>query len=232
MIIAISRATRDDLVRLLAVKPERIRVIYPGIDHALFNTANASDQVRREEVLGRCGVSGRYLLYVGDSEWRKNLRRCLEALQGVDMDLKLVLVGKRAVTDEKLHAWIDELDLRGRVITPGFVPEVDLPLLYGAAEAFLFPSLYEGFGLPVAEAMACGCPVITSALSSLPEVAGSAGILVDPYNVAEIREAIKLVLKDDALRRRMSVDGVEQAAGFSWRRTAKETVDLLRELAE
>ncbi len=231
LIIAISRATRADLVRLMGVRPERIKVVYPGIDHALFNVANANDRARREELLNDYGVSGRYFLYVGDSEWRKNLYRCLEALQGVDPEIKLLLVGKRAATDAKLHGWIAELGLSGRVVTPGFVPDEDLPPLYGGAEAFLFPSLYEGFGLPVAEAMACGCPVITSSISSMPEVAGSAGILVDPCSVGEIRGAMKLILEDDALSLRMSKEGVEQAAQFSWERSAKETIELLRELA-
>ncbi len=231
LIMAISRSTHDDLVRLMGVDPERVRVVYPGIDHALFNTANAADPVRRREVCGRYGMSGRYLLYVGGSEGRKNLRRCLEALQGVDRDVKLVLAGRRALNDARLHGWIGELGLTDRVVLTGFVPDADLPLLYGGADAFLFPSLYEGFGLPVAEAMACGCPVITSAVSSLPEVAGDAGLLVDPTSVADIRGAMIRVVADDSLRCRMAADGVAQASRFTWERAAAETVALLREVA-
>ena len=190
-VIAISQATKDDLVRLMGIESERVHVIYPGIDHDLFNMANAGDAARSREVLARFGIAGRFLLYVGDSEWRKNLRRVLEALAGTGDDLNIVLAGKRALTDTTLHGWVEELGLQGRVIFPGFIPDADLPLLYGAAAAFVFPSLYEGFGFPIAEAMACGCPVISSSVSSMPEVAGGAAFLVDPLNVAEIRAAIK-----------------------------------------
>ncbi len=230
-VIAISQATKDDLVRLFGLAPERVRVIYPGIDHSLFNRDNAVDRLRQAEVLGRYAISGRYLLYVGDSEWRKNLRRVLEALAGMQKEIGLVLVGKRAQTDETLNGWVRELGLQGRVITPGFVPDRDLPPLYGAAQAFVFPSLYEGFGLPVVEAMACGCPVITSNVSSLPEVAGGAALLVDPKSVEEIRAAILKVLIVSGLREQMIDDGLRQAATFSWRRCAEETVSVIRAAA-
>jgi glycosyltransferase involved in cell wall biosynthesis len=230
-VIAISQATKDDLVRIMGVDPARIKVVYPGIDHKLFNVENAAAVEKQADLRARFNIIGRYLLYVGDSEWRKNLRRCLEAFKGADSDIKLVLVGKRAVTDAKLQGWISELGLEGRVLMPGFVPDADLPPLYGAAEAFLFPSLYEGFGLPVAEAMACGCPVITSSISSMPEVAGSAAILVDPYSVADIKSAIFRLLESHSLRRELSAAGVEQAARFSWESAAKETLAIIRGLA-
>ncbi len=230
-LIAISQATKNDLIRLFGIPAERIRVIYPAIDHNLFNPANAANLDNRAEVLGRYGISGRFLLYVGDSEWRKNLRRCLEALAGIEPAVKLVLVGKRALTDQVLHGWLDELGLRQRVVLTGFVPDAELPLFYGAALAFLFPSLYEGFGLPVAEAMACGCPVITSNLSSMPEVAGDAGLLVKPARMTEIQAAMHQLVTDEALRRRLQSAGIARAARFSWARTAAETIELLREVA-
>lgn len=229
-VIAISQATKEDLVRMFGLVPERVRVVYPGIDHSLFNVSNAGSTVRQAEVLGRYGITGRYLLYVGDSEWRKNLRRVLEALIGVHEEIKLVLVGKRAKSDEKLYGWVAELGLQDRVLTPGFVPDIDLPPLYGAAQAFVFPSLYEGFGLPIVESMACGCPVITSNVSSMPEVAGSAALLVDPEDVVEIRGALERVVADQALRERMIADGLSQAQSFSWSRCAGETVSVIRKV--
>ena len=147
-----------------------------------------------------------------------------------DADVKLVLVGKSAPADARLQGWLDDLGLRGRVVTPGFVPEEDLPPLYGAATAFVFPTLYEGFGIPILEAMACGCPVITSSVSSMPEVAGTAGLLVNPLEVAGIRDAIVQVLGDEGLRRRMIDEGKQQAAGFSWERCAAATLAVLREV--
>jgi len=227
-VIAISEATRDDLVRLFGIDPARIAVIYPGIDHRVFNSDNAADPVRHAQVLGRYGIEGKYFLYVGDSEWRKNLRRVLEALTGVEGSL--VLVGRSAPGDTTLRGWIAELGLQGRVITPGFVPDEDLPPLYGGAQAFLFPSLYEGFGFPVAEAMACGCPTITSTVSSLPEVAGDAALLVEPTDTAGIGEAMARLQSDGETRDRMIAAGVVQAGRFSWERCAAETVALLRQV--
>jgi glycosyltransferase involved in cell wall biosynthesis len=227
--IAISAATRDDMVRMLGIPEKRIRVIYPGIDHSLFTLDNASDLERRRQLLARLDISGRFLLYVGDSEPRKNLQRVLAALAGIPADIKLVLAGKRAPTDRRLQSWIQELRLDGRVLTPGFVADSDLPLLYGAADAFIFPTLYEGFGFPLVEAMACGCPVITSNLSSMPEVAGGACLLVDPCSVDEIRAAIWQVTEDAALRQELTAAGLRRAADFSWERSAAATLAFLRE---
>jgi len=230
-VIAISQATKDDLVRMFDLMPERVRVIYPGIDHSLFNVVNAGDRHRQSEVLERYGISGSYLLYVGDSEWRKNLRRVLEALSGLPGEIKLVLVGKRARSDETLHRWVAEFGLQGRVLTPGFVPDCDLPPLYGAAQAFVFPSLYEGFGFPIAEAMACGCPVITANVSSMPEVAGDAALLVDPRDVDAIRGGMLRVITDQGLREQMASNGLRQAALFSWKRCAEETLAVIKSVA-
>lgn len=230
-VIAISEATKNDLIKLFGIDSEKITVIYPGMDHSLFNRENAGDPSRQNQVLRRYGIEGKYLLYVGDSEWRKNLRRVLEALVKLDSDIRLVLVGKRARGDAVLHGWIRELGLEGRVMTPGFVPDEDLPPLYGAAEAFLFPSLYEGFGLPVIEAMACGCPVITSNVSSMPEIAGDAALLVDPTDVKQIAEAIKKVLNGNGVKSALSEAGVRRADFFSWEKSAKETVALIRSVA-
>lgn len=231
-IIAISEATRNDLVGLFGIEPARIEVIQPGIDHGLFNASRSADENARRDILGRYGIVGEYFLYVGDSEWRKNLRRVLEALSGLDATAKLVIVGKKAPTDPLLRSWIDEFSLREKVVLCGFVPDSDLPSLYGAATAFLFPSLYEGFGFPVAEAMACGCPVLTSTVSSMPEVAGNAAILVDPESVTEIRTAMQRLRSDAGLGRELRRAGPCQAARFDWDRCARATLAVLRRAAE
>ena len=226
--IAISHATGRDLVNFFGVDPARISVVYPGIDHALFNTARGGDGERRRELLGRLGIAGEYLLYVGDSEWRKNLKRVLTALSGIPEQVKLVLVGKRAPNDSTLRGWISELGLEQRVVLTGYLADDDLPPLYGGARGFVFPTLYEGFGFPIAEAMACGCPVITSNVSSMPEVAGDAALLVNPESVTDIRRAMETVLTDERQRARMIRSGFEQAARFSWERSARETLAVLR----
>jgi glycosyltransferase involved in cell wall biosynthesis len=223
-LLAISRATKNDTVRFLGIKPERIQVIYPGIDHALFNPLNAS------RIVHDCyGISGDYFLYVGDPEWRKNLRGVLEALAGLPGSIKLVIAGKRAPEDSQLRKWMEETGTAGRVVLPGFVPDEDLPSMYGHARGFLFPSRYEGFGLPVAEAMACGCPVITSNNSSLPEVAGDAALYVNPESPDEIRDAMMTLLSDATLCNTLRERGLLQVKQFTWERAARETLAALRE---
>ncbi len=227
-LLAISRATRDDAIGLLNLDPEVVSVAYPGIDHALFCPARSGDMSEQERVRQRYGIAGNFFIYVGDTDWRKNLSRMLEAFGGLSGEVTLVLAGKRALQDQTLAGLIRKLGLQQRVVLTGFVPEEDLPPLYGAALGLLFPSLYEGFGIPVAEAMACGCPVITSTVSSLPEVAGDAALLVNPESVAEIGGAMQQLCDDRALRERMKGDGIRQAVQFSWQRYGAEVLAALR----
>ena len=219
--VAISESTKRDMVTHLGLNPETIDVAYPGIDHSLFNLRNA-----HREIPEKYGITGDYFLYVGDTEWRKNLRGVLEALAGVSAQVKLVIAGKRAPDDPCLKSWLEASGTTGRVILPGFVPDNDLPALYGHARGFIFPSRYEGFGLPVAEAMACGCPVITSHNSSLPEVAGNAALYIDPERPEEIRDAMLTLLRDVALAPILREQGVEQVAQFTWERFAGKVLDI------
>ena len=224
-IVAISEATKRDLVNQLGLIPEKIRVVYPGIDHSLFNLRNAEVEIPKTY-----GITGDYFLYVGDTEWRKNLRGVLEALARVPGEVKLVIAGKRAPTDPKLKQWLAETNTVSRVIMPGFVPDGDLPCLYGHARGFIFPTRYEGFGLPVAEAMACGCPVITSRNSSLPEVAGNAAIYIDPERPTEIREAMVSLLRKEDLCNLLREQGLTQVQQFTWERFAQGVLAVLSEL--
>ncbi|NVN98813.1 MAG: glycosyltransferase family 4 protein [Geobacteraceae bacterium] len=230
-IITISAATRDDIVKVLGIPRERISVVYPGIDHGCFNPVTALNESALRRLRHRFAIEGSYFIYVGDTDWRKNLRRVLAAHALLAKDVKLLLIGKRALHDRVLHDWIVEFALEGRVVLTGFVPEEDLPPLYGGALALLFPSIYEGFGFPVAEAMACGCPVITANVSSLPEVAGGAAILVNPEMIGEIVAAMEQIITDISLRSRMSQAGICQAAKFSWDRCATEVLAVLKKVA-
>ncbi len=227
-LLAISGATRDDAVKVFGLDPARIRVAYPGIDHDLFSPLRAGDPVARERVLARYGIAGGFFIYVGDTDWRKNLSRLLAGFARVSGEATLVIAGKRAQSDPELAERIRRSGLEGRVKLVGFVPDEELPLLYGAALALAFPSLYEGFGFPVAEAMACGCPVITSNVSSLPEVAGDAGLLVDPESETEIAAAMERIIGDGNVRERLRLAGIGQASRFSWERYAAVVLETLR----
>jgi len=203
---------------------------------ARFQPITDPDTLAR--VRNRYGLPERFILYVGTIEPRKNLTTLLEAyaaltsrvsnLQYPISNIHLVIAGRKGWLYEGFFRRLRELGLEREVVFPGFVPDEDLPALYSAAELFVFPSLYEGFGLPPLEAMACGTPVITSNSSSLPEVVGEVGIMVEPRDVRALAEAMELVLTDEGKRREMREKGLRQAARFSWKRTAQETLEVYR----
>ena len=176
----------------------------------------------------------RFVLHLGTLEPRKNLARLVEAFARARQqlpecdDLKLVLAGGKGWDYDDIFATVERLGLQEHVLFPGYVADADLPWFYRAATVFAYPSLLEGFGLPVLEAMACGTPVITSAVSSLPEVAGDAALLVDPMSVDALADALVRVLSDAALAGKMRRKGLLQAGRFSWQRTAAETVAVYR----
>jgi glycosyltransferase involved in cell wall biosynthesis len=236
-VIAISAATQRDVVELLDVPAERVDVVHVGIDET-FSPAPAGqvEAFRRQK-----GLPPRFILYVGTLEPRKNLVRLVQAFQqvkarpehgdraGANQDLKLVLGGGEGWYYQDIFDEVARLDLEGEVMFPGYVPNQELAWWYRAAAVFAYPSLMEGFGLPVGEALACGTPVVTSDLSSLPEVAGDAALLVDPTSVDSMADALHRLLVDDDLARELSARGPQQAARFTWHRTALETVAVYRQ---
>ena len=232
-VIAVSHQTKEELVRFLQVPAEKVDVIHNGVSDA-FRPAPADEVARfREER----GLPPRFILFLGTLEPRKNIVSLLDAFArwrkdagpGAGTDgVKLVVAGAKGWSFEQVFARAEELDLAGELLFPGFLPEEELPWWYRAAECFVYPSLYEGFGLPVLEAMACGTPVITSSVSSLPEVAGSAAITVAPCDAAALADAIGQVLGDAALREDMRQAGLLQAKRFSWDRAALETAAVYR----
>jgi glycosyltransferase involved in cell wall biosynthesis len=182
-------------------------------------------------VATRYGIHGPYFLFVGTAEPRKNLVRLVEAFgrakSGPVREHTLVLAGKAGWGDAALRSAIARLDSAVRIFQPGYVAAEDLPALYGAATAFLFPSLVEGFGIPPLEAMACGCPVLASAAPALDEVVGDAGLLVDPWDVESIAEGIRRLGEEDELRETLKARGLRRAKEFSWDRTTAETLAVL-----
>ncbi|MBN1814158.1 MAG: glycosyltransferase family 4 protein [Anaerolineae bacterium] len=228
-VITDSHASQADIYRFFKVTPGKVHVVAAGIG-AVFQPAS-SEQIRR--VRGIYNLPDRYLLFVGSVEKRKNLRGLLHAyvhLREQDNHLPLVIVGARGPGARAIVQLVHELDLTKDVILAGYVLDSDLPALYSGADLFVFPSLYEGFGLPPLEAMACGTPVVTSSTSSLPEVAGDAAILVDPTDVEGLADAMQRVLADRDLQMDLRQRGLKRAAEFTWERTACETVHLYREV--
>jgi glycosyltransferase involved in cell wall biosynthesis len=223
-VLAISESTRADLVRLLGLPPDKVDVAYPGLDPALRPLPPSDVQAFRS----RRGLPERFILYLGTLEPRKGLDTLLHAfdeLHRAQPALRLVLAGARGWGYAPLFKLVQQLGLDQAVLFPGFVPLDELPLWYNAADAFAYPSTYEGFGLPVAEALACGRPVVTTTASSLPEAAGEAALLVPPADVPALAGALRgaLALEPEGLAR-----GPAQAARFTWAATAAATTGSYR----
>lgn len=230
-LIAISRSTKNDLINHCGISAEKIRVIYPGCDHALFHVY---PEAETERVLAAYQLRPGYILHVGTLEPRKNIVRLIEAFEiahRLGTDALLVLVGSPGWLHRPIFHRIERSPLRDKIVIVGAVPEDVLPLFYNGARVFVYPSLYEGFGLPVVEAMACGVPVITSATSSLPEVVGTAGILVPPDQPEEIGRAIHHLYHDDVEWERRRASGIAQSHRFSWEKMAEEVLALYEETA-
>jgi glycosyltransferase involved in cell wall biosynthesis len=182
-------------------------------------------------LLQRCRVDHLYVLYVGNLTKRKNIELALRGFANVAErypDLRFVLVGPSVFRQTHVGAIAAALGIADRVVLTGSVADDDLPMLYSRARAFLFPSFYEGFGLPVLEAMACGAPVIASNVTSLPEVVGDAGLLIDPHSTDEMTAALDRVLSDEPLRAGLREKGFRRAAAFTWDKTAQQTLDVYR----
>jgi glycosyltransferase involved in cell wall biosynthesis len=221
-VITISERTRRDVTAAYDVPPEKVTVIHEAADPRFRpQTPGRVTAVRQ-----RYGLPERYILFVGTIEPRKNLTRLLhafEALHGDDLCDALVIVGKRGWLYGGFFAELEQSPVRDAVLLPGYVPDEALPAVYAGAQALAFPSLYEGFGLPALEAMACGTPVACSGTSSLPEVAGDAALYFDPNSEGAIAETLRRLLGDPDLRGELVQRGFERAACFSWDRVAAET---------
>ncbi|MEF3273523.1 MAG: glycosyltransferase family 4 protein [Chloroflexus sp.] len=221
-----SKATASDLGRLYGIPRQRIRLLYPAVD-ARFRPMGDAERVAVRE---RLRLPNRFLLFVGTLEPRKNLVRLLQAfamLRAEYPDLHLLIAGRRGWLYDEIFAAVEHYQLAERVHFLDFVADDDLPALYNLAEAFVYPSLYEGFGFPVLEALACGTPVVTSRVASLPEVAGSAAIMVDPLDAEDIAAGIRAALTDPAPLR---AAGPAQATTFGWEQTGQALVAIYREL--
>jgi glycosyltransferase involved in cell wall biosynthesis len=224
-VIAVSAHAARETVQLLGVRREKIDVIYHGVDP----TFRPLKEEQVADFRARKGLPARFVLFVGTLEPRKNVLSLVEAFARLaEPDVALVLAGGRGWYYEEIFERIEQLGLHERVVLPGYVPYEELALWYNAAAVFAYPSLYEGFGMPVTEAQACGTPVLTSNVTSLPEAAGDGALQVDPHDVEEIAQGLRRLLVDAALRDDLRRRGLAHAARFVWQRTADETLDVYR----
>ncbi len=230
-ILAVSQQTKDDLVRLLSVPPEKITVAYNGVEGRFRPMLGSSEQV--EALRRRLGLPERFILHVGTLEPRKNLARLVEAYgtlvggRGEAIDTALVLAGRKGWLYEPIYSAARKVnDAGGRVVFLDYVNDEDLSLLYNMATVFAYPSLYEGFGLPAAEAMACGTPTLVSTDGALKEVVGEAALKVDPTSVEEIASGLERLLNDEALRDNLRNAGLPQVARFTWEAAAQAVLGV------
>jgi len=222
--VAVSESTKKDAIKYWGLPPEKITVIY----HGSFIVPKTP----------RAHFGSKKILIVSDISPRKNHVRLIRAFERVHKDTpsaELIIAGNVRINVPEFEATLDDILRRNtgiRITIRGYVSDAEMRSLYEEADVFVFPSLYEGFGLPVLEAMACGCPVIASNVSSLPEVVGEAGPLIDPYDVEALAHAMSTVLKDDDLKREMSTKSIAQAQKFSWEKAGTELLAVCREVAE
>jgi len=230
-VVADSENTRNDVVCLLGVPPERVTVVPGGVDPSF---APVTDPMRLAQFRRSIGLDETtpYILFVGVIEPRKNLVGLIEAFDVLKsrrpLPHKLVVVGRRGWLSDSTMERAERSLYRNEIIFPGFIQDGDLATLYSAAETFAFPSHYEGFGLPVLEAMACGVPVVASRASSLPEVVGDAGMQVDPDDTERLASALELLALNPEMRADFSARGLERAAMFSWDAAAQVMLDVYR----
>lgn len=223
-IITMSEHTKKSIVEHFNIVPTKISVIYEGVDEKF----KPLDKMEAKKILQRYSIERPYLLSVGTLEPKKNYTRLLKAYNAVKTDLDLIIVGKKGWKADDIFKTIASLGIKERVKILGYVQNDDLPYLYNGAEVFVFPSLYEGFGLPLLEAMACGTPVICSNTSSLAEISGDAAIKFNPESVDEIVNQLQRVIDDNDLKRRLTKLGLARAKEFSWDKTAKQTLAILK----
>lgn len=227
-IITISKSSKNDIIKAYGVLSEKVEVVYPGIKQVL---SIKNKVLSMEELKKKFGVEKNYILFVGTLQPRKNIENLIKAFSLIkNKNLKLVIVGKKGWMYEDILNAPKKYEVSDRVKFLDNVSDEDLPSFYKNAACFVLPSLYEGFGLPILEAMQYGCPVLTSNISSLPEAGGDAAVYFDPENVGDIAEKINEVVSDEKLRSEMIKKGHEQIKKFSWEKTARETLKVLEEL--
>jgi glycosyltransferase involved in cell wall biosynthesis len=225
-VLCVSENVRDHVIERFRIPADKLSVVYNGVGPEFHPTA---PEQARTEVRRRYGVDAPYILFVGQLKARKNVVRLVDAFgllhrESRYRDCKLVLAGRRIWGAEGISEAIERNGVQKNIVELGHVPHEDLPMLYSAAELFVFPSLWEGFGIPIIEAMACGVPVVTSNASCMPEIAGGCAVLVNPLSVEEIASGMASVLSEPNKTKELRRKGLERAKMFSWKKTAEQTL--------
>lgn len=231
-IIAVSQNTKNDLINLYQLPPAKIKVIYSGVDHDVYQPIDKT-QPKFNQIITKYNLPARFILYLGTIEPRKNIEGIIEAFnlvkaQNQDLkDLELIIAGGNGWKSKHVFYTAKISPFTEQIKFIDYVPESHKPFLYNLAELFIFPSLYEGFGLPVLEAQACGTPVITSLNSAFPEIVADSAIMVNPDNLTEISQAMNQILSNPELKQSLITKGLANSARFTWTKCAQETLDYL-----
>ncbi|QCT95346.1 glycosyltransferase family 4 protein [Caminibacter mediatlanticus TB-2] len=226
IILTVSEFSKNEIIKYTNTRKE-IKVIYNAINFNKFKVINNN----LEKLKNKYSLPNEFILFVGNVKPHKNLKRLLLAIK--DLDINLVFVGKKdgfITGDENIKKLITKNNLKERIYFTGYVKDEDIPVIYNLAKLFVFPSLYEGFGIPPLEAQACGCPIIVSNVASLPEVCGDSALYCNPYDVNDIKEKIEVLLNNKQLREELIQKGFENIKRFSWEKSAKKIIDVIEGL--
>ncbi|KMT22834.1 glycosyltransferase family 4 protein [Clostridium cylindrosporum] len=230
-IITVSEFSKNDIIKIFDVPEEKIKVTHLAADH-IFSPLDKEET--KKSIYEKYGITEDFILYLGGFSSRKNVKSILVAFskiyKNLSKDYKVVILGPSRDEHEKLTNLAETLSIKDKVQFTGFVPHEDLPLFYNAASLFVYPSLYEGFGLPPLEAMSCKCPVITSDISAIPEVVGDGALLINPYDIDDLKDSMEKVLEDSSTRENIILKGYERSKLFSWEITAKKTLQVYKDL--
>jgi len=227
-IITVSQSEREQIINFYKIQPEKIDFVYNGVDYENF--AKEFSEEEKEKVRQKYNLPQKFLLYIGTFQPRKNIPVLIEAIKS--LDIKLILAGNRNARnfDKKINEVIEKNNFQNKVIFPGWIDEEDKPALLQIADCFVFPSLYEGFGIPIVEAMAAGTPVISSNKTSLPEVGKDGALFCDPKNTDEFSKRIYQAIADENLKADIIKRGSEIAKLYSWQKTAEKTLNMYKSL--
>lgn len=232
-IITISEFSKSEIIRYMSIAEDKISVVPLGVDIQRFHTGYPKEVI--EETKRKYCIFGKYILYLGTIEPRKNIQKLVQAYAVLKKEREfvppLILAGGKGWLCDEIYASVKELDLEDSVKFLGYVSDEDAPRLLCGADLFVFPSLYEGFGLPVLEAMACGVPVVTSNISSLPEIAHEAAILVNPNDTSAIMQGMDKLIQDENLRQKYIEAGLKRAQEYTWKKTADRYIEICEEIA-